>query len=326
MNRLFMAKEKERLYQCYTKEQIGESVLCSGDEFYQNPEKYQNIEYIFSTWNMIPLTKEEITLYFPRLKAVFYAAGSVKYFAKPFLQSGVRVFSAWKANAVPVAEFLVAQIVLANKGYFLMHDRYHREGFQASRTYCRSFDGNYRTKVGFIGCGSITKYAIDRLKPYELDLFVCSKHLSDEEADKLGVTKESMEEIFSTCQTISNNMANTSGTENLITEKHFRSMREFSTFINTGRGAQVDLVALKTVFRERRDCVALIDVTDPQEPLPPEDDIWEIPNIFISPHSAGSTSKEVFRMGDYMIETQEKLVNNELVSHEVTEQLLETMA
>lgn len=54
----------------------------------------------------------------PSLKAVFYGAGSVQAFARPFLNCGVKVFSACAANAVPVAEYTVAQIVLANKGFF----------------------------------------------------------------------------------------------------------------------------------------------------------------------------------------------------------------
>ena len=45
-------------------------------------------------------------------------AGSVQYFARPFLNLGIKVFSAWAAKAVPVAEYTVAQIILAGKGFF----------------------------------------------------------------------------------------------------------------------------------------------------------------------------------------------------------------
>ena len=79
----------------------------------------------FATWGMPALTKEEIARFLPRLKVVFYAAGTVQYFARPFLESGVRVFSAWAANAVPVAEYAFAQISLAAKGYFQAAKFYH---------------------------------------------------------------------------------------------------------------------------------------------------------------------------------------------------------
>ncbi len=67
---------------------------------------------------MPALAEEEIARFFPKLKAVFYAAGTVQGFARPFLNRGIRIFSAWGANAVPVAEFTVSQILLANKGFF----------------------------------------------------------------------------------------------------------------------------------------------------------------------------------------------------------------
>lgn len=326
MNRLFIAKEKERLLQCYTKEQIGTSLMISNQEFYENPEKYKQVQFIFSTWGMIPLTEEELSQHFPKLQAVFYAAGSVKYFATPFFNQNIRIFSAWMANAVPVSEFLVAQILLANKGYFLMHPTYHKQGFQSSRQYCRKFDGNYNTKVGFLGYGSITQYTIERLKDYNLDIYVYSHHLSEEDANKLNIKKVDMDFIFSNCQTVSNNMANQKETENVINYQLFSKMREYSTFINTGRGAQVHLEDMKRYFKEHPYNVALIDVTDPIEPLSEDDDIWNLPNIFISPHSAGSISKEIFRMGDYMINTYECYRSGNPTSYEVTEKMLDTMA
>ena len=80
--------------------------------------EYKDTEYIFSTWGMSHFEKEEIKEYLPSLKAVFYSAGSVQGFAKEFLELGIEVHSAWAANAVPVAEYTVAQIILANKGFY----------------------------------------------------------------------------------------------------------------------------------------------------------------------------------------------------------------
>lgn len=56
------------------------------------PEFFWNTEYIFSTWGMPKMTEEEIERFFPKLKAVFYAAGSVRYFAQPFLNREFRSF------------------------------------------------------------------------------------------------------------------------------------------------------------------------------------------------------------------------------------------
>lgn len=53
-------------------------------------------EYIFSTWGMPVFDEAEIAACFPKLKAVFYAAGSVQEFARPFLNAHIKVFSAWR--------------------------------------------------------------------------------------------------------------------------------------------------------------------------------------------------------------------------------------
>ena len=63
-----------------------------------NLEKYasrtKEITYLFSTWGMPSLTGEQIDTYFPALRAVFYAAGTVQAFARPFIERGIAVFSA----------------------------------------------------------------------------------------------------------------------------------------------------------------------------------------------------------------------------------------
>ena len=68
----------------------------------------KDAEYIFSTWSMIGVSEAQIREYFPSLQALFYAAGSVQLFARPFLNSGVRIFSAWNANGTTVAQFTFA--------------------------------------------------------------------------------------------------------------------------------------------------------------------------------------------------------------------------
>ena len=93
--------------------------IYSKNDVISKPENFKDTEYIFSTWGMPVFTKEEVIQYFPSLKCVFYGAGSAQHFARDFLENNVKVFSAWGANAVPVAEYTVAQILLANKGFFL---------------------------------------------------------------------------------------------------------------------------------------------------------------------------------------------------------------
>jgi phosphoglycerate dehydrogenase-like enzyme len=268
----------------------------------------------------------EIKDYFADLKAVFYAAGTVQQFARPFLSSGVRVFSAWAANGIPVAEFTAAQIILANKGYFRLDHLYKTGGFDKAMEFASHFGGNYNAKVGLLGAGVIGKYVIQLLKPYELDIYVFDPFLSEAQAKELGVVKTSMEEIFTECDIISNHLANNAQTKGMLRYGLFSGMKDYATFINTGRGAQIDGDALIRAMAENPTRTALLDVTDPEEPLPPDSPYLALENVFISPHRAGSVNSEIRRMGRFMFDEYEKVLSDKPALYEVTMEMLDTLA
>lgn len=284
----------------------------------------KEVEVIFSTWGMLPLTAGEIEEYLPELKAVFYGAGSVQYFARPFIESGVEVFSAWAANAVPVVEYTVAQIILANKGYF---QRFHHIPGKAwdNRSFGGYYTGNFGNKVGLIGIGMIGSLVAKTLKAYRLEILAFDPFLPDERAAGLGVTKVSLETLFSECTVISNHLANNPQTVGMLNKKLFDLMKPNAVFINTGRGAQVVEDDLISALEAEPARVALLDVTMP-EPPKPDSRFYTLPNVFLSPHIAGSLGDEVARMGDYMAEEFDRWKNGEKTKWGVSLKMLETMA
>ena len=281
---------------------------------------------IFSSWGMPRLTGAEIAEYFPSLKYVFYAAGSVQHFARPFMRSGVRVFSAWAANAVPVAEYAVAQIILANKGYFQTCGIYREDGWARAVGYAERFPGNYGEAVGLLGAGMVGKNVIKLLKPYELSVLVYDPYLSDEDAISLGVEKTGLGEIFGSCGVISNHLANNDRTKGMLDYRLFSMMGDYATFINTGRGAQIARDGLIRALLEKPGRTALLDVTDPEEPLAADDPLWQCPNVYITPHRAGSMRNEIKRMGKYMFDEYGRVARGDAPLYEVTEEMLLTMA
>ena len=290
-----------------------------------DPAKFADTEYIFSTWGMPSFTEEEIKTYLPSLKAVFYGAGSVQGFARPFLNCGVKVFSAWAANAVPVAEYTVAQIILAGKDFFIQSRLLASEDRAAAVARHGGHFGNYRKKVGLIGCGMIGSLVAELLKVYDLEVMAFDPFMSSEKAEQLGVTPCSLEELFATCSVVSNHLANNPQTQRMLTYKHFSSMLPYATFLNTGRGAQVVEEDLVRALTERPDLTAVLDVTHP-EPSPAGHPFYSLPNCFMTPHIAGSLGGEVVRMAEYMVDEYERLTEGRPVRYEVTLKMLETMA
>lgn len=289
------------------------------------PEKFREVEYIFSTWGMPEFTEEEISLCFPSLKAIFYAAGSVQKFARPFIAKDVKVFSAWAANAVPVAEYTVAQIILACKGFFKACALATQNKRKEARSHSTSCPGNYGCKVGLIGVGMIGSLVAEMLKAYNHKVLVFDPFCSQEKADKLGVELCSLERVFSECQVISNHLANNPQTVGMLNYDLFKLMKPNAAFINTGRGAQVVEPDLARALSEKPDAVAVLDVTYP-EPIEEGNPLLDLDNVFLTPHIAGSQSDEMYRMAEYMEAEYKALVNGEQTKYLVTEKMLETMA
>lgn len=290
-----------------------------------DPAKFADTEYIFSTWGMPSFTEDEIKTCLPALKAVFYGAGSVQGFARSFLNCGVKVFSAWAANAVPVAEYTVAQIILAGKDFFVQSRLLAREDRAAAQSRHGGHVGNYRKRVGLIGCGMIGSLVAEMLKSYDLEVLVFDPFLSDGKVEALGVKLASLAEIFSTCSVVSNHLANNKDTQKMLRYEHFSVMPPYATFLNTGRGAQVVEEDLVRVLIERGDLTAVLDVTHP-EPSPAGHPFYSLPNCFMTPHIAGSMGGEVVRMAEYMVDEYEALIAGRPVRYEVTLKMLETMA
>ena len=298
-------------------------VLLSSANIEQEASKLKDVEVLFSTWGMPNLPPEKIAL-MPSLKVIFYAAGSVKGFAGPFLDKGITVVSAWRANGIPVAEFTLAQILLSSKGYF-RNSREARDPELRINGGCHAGRGVFGEKVGLIGCGMIARYLIGLLKPFNLKVFVHDPYLSDADATKLGVENVDLPRLFSECYVISNHLPNLESLRGVIGKSLFESMREGATFINTGRGAQIDEAALVEVFKSRQDLTALLDVTDP-EPPPADSPFYKMANVRLTSHIAGSMNDEVVRMADYMLEEFASWDAGRPLKHSVSKEMLATMA
>lgn len=303
---------------CYTKEDIAKDYLL-----------FENVETVFSTWYMPTFSEEEINKFFPSLKAILYAAGTVKYFAEPFLKTGVRVFSSAKANGIPVAEFVTAQVLLANKGYFQAQRANKsfrwRWAFRKAKSYSNNRIGNYGAKVGLIGCGSVGTEVVRLLKQYHLDIYIHDPYVSEEHCKALGVKNISLENLFEICDVISNHLPNIPSTKGIINYGLLCRMKDYSTFINTGRGAQVVEKDLAKLLRKRPSICALLDVCQHEPPFP-WSPLLRRKNLFLSPHIAGSVGNEYNRMVEYVLKAYDDYINQRPSNFEITLDMLDNIA
>jgi phosphoglycerate dehydrogenase-like enzyme len=239
------------------------------------------------------------------------------------LERGISVTSAAAANAAPVAEFTLTQILLANKGYFRNVGEY-----LASDSYERVFRGrgNYGATVAILGAGQIGRLVIQYLRPFHPRVIVFDPFLSHKVAEHLGVEKvETLEEAFARGHIVSNHLADLPATYGLLRGSHSQLMPPSSTFINTGRGRTLDHDELLVFMQERPDVRALLDVTAP-EPLPLDHPLRALPNVHVSGHIAGSIGDETVRLADFAIEEFEAWTTGQPLRHAEAADMLATMA
>jgi len=278
-------------------------------------------EIIISGWGMMKLDREFLDAA-PRLAAVLYGAGSVRGFlTDEFWRRGILLTSAWAANAVPVIEYTIAAIVFGLKS-----------AIKASQLTCQrctfavppDLRGVYRARIGVIGAGMVGAGVLEKLKGYQVETFCYDPFLSPERARELGTTPMALDEIFRTCDCVTLHAANIPSTQGMITGAHFRSMKDGAVFINTARGAIIREPEMIEVLKEGR-IFAFIDVTEPEPPAP-DSALYTLPNVFLTPHIAGSGGEEVHRQGEYVLEELRRFVNGQPPRHPVTRDMMEWMA
>ncbi|MEZ0066828.1 phosphoglycerate dehydrogenase-like enzyme [Streptacidiphilus sp. MAP12-20] len=256
-------------------------------------------EVLFTFWGCPPVDAEVLAAA-PRLRAIVHAAGSVKYLvSEACWQRGVVVSSAAWANALPVAEYTVASVLMSNKGVLRARDDFRRLRHRSDWHHRYPEVGNYRRTVGLIGASRIGRRVIELLRPYDLELLVSDPYLGEDEARALGVRKVGLDELCAASDVVSIHAPALPETRHLIDRSRLALMRDGATLINTARGSLVDTEALIAELASGR-LNAVIDVTDP-EVLPADSPLYELPNVVLTPHIAGSVGGELHRMADSAI-------------------------
>jgi phosphoglycerate dehydrogenase-like enzyme len=82
----------------------------------------------------------------------------------------------------------------------------------------------------------------------------------------------------------------TPNTLGLMNASRLAQMKPDAYLINVGRGPLIDEAALAQALREHKIGGAALDVFE-EEPLPAESPLWDLENLFITPHTAGITEK-----------------------------------
>lgn len=234
----------------------------------------------------------------PELRAVVHVAGTVKGFVtRECWERGIVVSSAAWANALPVAEYTVAAIIFANKRILRMREDYRERRGQSPDLLERYPDaGNYRRRIGIVGASSVGRRVLELLRPFDFEPLVYDPFLSPEHAARLGARLVGLDELCALADVVSVHAPQVPETRHMLDRRRLALIRDGATVINTARGSLVDGYALAAELESGR-LYAVIDVTEP-EVLPADSVLYDLPNVLLTPHVAGSVGNELARLVD----------------------------
>ncbi|MGC9541419.1 hydroxyacid dehydrogenase [Streptomyces sp. UG1] len=271
-------------------------------------------EVLITGWGCPHLDDDALTAA-PRLRAVLHAAGSVRSLVGEALwQRGIAVSSAVTANALPVAEYTLAMILLAGKDTFT-----HRERFRATHAYptqaMTAPTGNVGRRIGVIGASRVGRRLLELLRPFDFTVLLHDPYVSPAEAAELGAALLSLEDLLRHSDIVSLHAPDIPETYRMLDGDRLALIRDGGVLINTSRGALIDPEALTDELVSGR-LHAVLDVTEP-EPLPAGSPLYHLPNVFLTPHIAGSLGNELERLGRTVVEELERVVAGMPLGHEV---------
>jgi phosphoglycerate dehydrogenase-like enzyme len=231
----------------------------------------------------------------PQLRWVHSSAVAVETLALPELFArGIIVSNSRGVQATPIAEHVMAVVLaLAKRLSFALEAQ--REGRWTQNEFVDDrlpwlLSG--RT-LGLIGVGTIGSAVAHRAKAFGMRVVAVRRRPGAEVAgvDEI-LPQSSLDELLAAADVVVIAAPLTPETHRLIGAAQLARMKKGAVLVNVGRAKIIDEVALADALRSGHLGGASLDVYH-REPLPPDDPLWTLPNLLLTPHTSG------FRQGHW---------------------------
>lgn len=197
-------------------------------------------------------------------------------------ERGIRTVDTTNASSYPVSEWALAMILVCLRNGGAHFRRMIAGQTPADRNVMNGLPGVlWGRRVGLIGCGHMGRRLMKFLRAFETEIWVHDPYLPQELPEALGFLQTSLENVLS-CDVVVCLVPHTPKTEGMLGQEELARLRPGSIFVSVSRGKVTDSAALIDRLKQG-DIVAGLDVFDP-EPVPPDSEILQLPNVFLSPH------------------------------------------
>lgn len=246
-------------------------------------------------------------------------AGLNRFAKKELFEKGLIVTSSAGRSAPALAEHIVMFILALSYQYdkFIDAQRKHAWGFEGMQ----DLRGACGQTVGILGMGNNGIELAKRCKA--MDMKVMAYDVREEKPDNVdeyySVTKgETIDKILQKCDFLAICLPLNNKTYHLISEREFKLMKSSSSIINMARGPIIDEKAMIKALKEGWIHGAGLDVFE-EEPLSRDSELWDMPNVFITPHTTPAVPDRTSKVLDILQENIRRYKNEEKMLNQLTE-------
>jgi phosphoglycerate dehydrogenase-like enzyme len=212
-----------------------------------------------------------------------------------------------RVNAATVAEHAMAMVLVLSRGLIsFISDQHDSKWNTRPASNMIALEGKTMLIVGLGGVG--TEIA-QRAHAFRMRVIAIRNTRNDHPdfVEYLGKPSE-LRSLAGQADFIVNSTPLTKETMGLFDAQLFSHMRPTALFFNVGRGASVVTADLVDALSTGKIAGAGLDVVDP-EPLPPDNPLWKMANVLITPHVADSSEMKLDRSWALMRENLRRYID-----------------
>ncbi len=237
------------------------------------------------------------------------SAGAEHIFDTGILRSDILVTTASGVHAHAIAEYVLgAMVMLARHIPEILAESARRE-WRPQRQRAYYGEELHGKTVGVLGLGAIGQQVATTSRCLGMRVLGIRRGGGAGVADEV-FTPERLMEMLPRCDFVVVTLPLTAETRNLLGERELRAMKPTAFLINVARGHIVEEGPLVRALREGWIAGAAVDVFS-EEPLPRESEMWDLPNLIVTPHMAGNFSAYLDRVMDILRENLRRYVAGE---------------
>lgn len=244
---------------------------------------------------------------FKNLKYIFLYSVGIDYMDLEYIkEKGIILCNNHGAYSEPIAEWIVyniLQIEKQNKKYLEQQKNHIWKRLEVAGTL-------YDKHALFLGTGAIAKETLVRLKPFVKTITGVNTSGRKVEGFDEIVKNEDLEKVLPKMDYVVSFLPTTEKTYKTIDSKFFANMKKGSSFINISRGTVVDEEALFDALKSNHLKAAALDVVF-KEPLDEKSKLWDLENIYITPHTSDASEDFLRRRARSAAENLKRLKEKE---------------